>query len=128
MYPYPNLSKPLPHHSFYILLALSRGELHGYSIRTVGANYSLGTVRPQDGRFYPHLKEMCQDGLIEPSGTYPAGKSDTPRTHYRITKTGLTRLKDELKRMKHAVAIAEHGHLFSEEPPKDLRDLIDSLR
>ena len=103
-----NLPPALSHGTFYILIALSRGELHGYDLGAVAQNDSLGSIQMKDGRLYQHVKKLVNEGLAEEAGTYPAGKLGKERLHYRITPTGTIRLKEELMRMEHAVKIGEH--------------------
>jgi DNA-binding PadR family transcriptional regulator len=129
MHPYTNLPHALTPASFYILLALSCGDdLHGYILMATVRNSSFGSVEVKSGQLYPLLKKLIQAGLIEEAGLQPAGKSRIRRMYYHLTKPGLERLRNELKRLKHAVEIGEtHGH-FNDELPTDLRELIERLK
>src|SRR5687768_659376 len=106
MYPSTHLPPPLPSSRFHILLCLSRGETHGYAIKGAIANDSLGSLKITDGALYATLGKLFDEGFIEITGLAPAGKSGKERLHYGITTAGLLRLKEELKRLQHAVAIA----------------------
>jgi DNA-binding PadR family transcriptional regulator len=124
MYPYSSLAPALPHATFHILLALSRGELHGYELKSVAHNDSLGSVSITDGTLYPTVKKLVLRGLIEEAGLAPAGPSGKPRLHYRITRTGTLCLKEELARMRHAVKIGENTGLFDDSTPLDIQRVI----
>lgn len=127
MYPSTHLPPPLPTQMLYILLALARDELHAYTLRAVTINDSLGSVKMADGTFYPILKRMLTQGLIHEAGLQPAGKSGQYRQHYRITQHGQDRLKQELKRLKHTVAIGEAAGYFQDELPLELQQLLRQL-
>jgi DNA-binding PadR family transcriptional regulator len=124
----PQLSPALSHNKFYVLLALSRSELHVYSLHPAAINDALGTIKMGHGRAYSTVKEMLRDGLVEESGIHETGKHGKPRMTYRISPEGTLRLKDDLKRMKHAVQIGEHAGMFFEELPSDIQRLLNELR
>ncbi len=128
MYPYSDLPEPLSPLALYILLALSQSESHGYTLMASARNNSLGSVNVKSGLLYPLLKKMVDKGLIEKAGHHPTGRSGETRLYYRITNSGLTRLRGELKRLKRAVEIGEAQGHFNDELPADLRDLIESLK
>ena len=124
MYPYFSLSPALSHATFYVLLALSRGELHGYSLKSVAHNDSLGSVPMPDGKVYQLLKRMLKAKLIEKVGMAPAGQSGKERVHYRITPVGTLCLKEDLARMRHAVQIGESAGLFDDTTPLDIQRVL----
>src|SRR5262245_49941546 len=102
-----SLSPALPRNHFYILLALSRGSLHGYDIKAVAYNDSLGGLSLSYGRCYLTLKAMVKLGLVEEMGLAEVGKHNKPRMIYGISPEGKIRLKDDLRRAKHAYAAGE---------------------
>ena len=69
---------------FYILLALSREDLHGLGIVKAVDEATVGAVRLGPGTLYRSLKEMAASGLIEEVGA-PVGSEDPRRRFYRIT-------------------------------------------
>jgi len=127
MYPYTLAPKPLSPITFYILLALSRQELHAYALKGAISNDSLGSIQAKPGVLYPLLTKLFEEGLIEQTGLKPAGKSGQERTHYGITHEGLLQLKDELKRLQHAVKIGEAAGLMADETPTDIQRLLAQL-
>jgi DNA-binding PadR family transcriptional regulator len=124
----PTPDTPLSHLGFYVLLALSRGELHGYALGGRVWNESQRTISAPAGTLYPLLKRMRTDGLIEAAGMWKTGSQQKERLHYRITPEGLTRLKIDLQRMKHAVDIGERAGHFNDTLPPDLQRLLESLK
>jgi DNA-binding PadR family transcriptional regulator len=124
----PQLSPALSHIKFYMLLALVREELHAYSLHAVATNEALGTVGMSIGRTYTAIKEMLRDGQIEEAGIVETGKHGKPRMTYRVAPEGMLRLKDDLKRMKHAVKIGEHAGLYFDELPSEIQRLLNNLR
>lgn len=109
MNPLSPLPKPLPHAQFYILLALTSGEHHRYDLGAIAQNASLGSVKFPDGKLYPLVDKMCDEGLIDLVSVSPAGPSGQPRKHYAIGKYGTIRLQEEIQRMSHAVDVAAHA-------------------
>ena len=128
MNPYSSLAPVLPHQHLYVLLALTRGELHGYDIYGAVGAISLGTVSMSTTRTYSALKAMMAAVLVEEAGVQEAGKQGKPRMTYRISPEGRLRLIDDLKRMRHAVEVGESAGLFFDELPSEIQRLINQLR
>lgn len=126
MYPSTSLPKPLSVNVFYILLFLARQESHGYAIKGAAANDSLGSVQISEGTLYKVLFKLVQAGLVESRGS--DGSVGKIRALYGITNKGAFALENELKRMKHAVAIGESAGYLSEDIPQDIRELLEDLR
>lgn len=124
----PSQTPALPTPHFYILLALSGNNLHGYALGAVASNHALRGIDLQDGVLYPLLKKMVAAGLIEKIGQQPAGPSGQPRLHYGITKEGRYRVKNDLLRIRHALKIGENLGYFSDEMPSEIRRIIDQLK
>jgi DNA-binding PadR family transcriptional regulator len=118
------LPKPPPTAEFYILLALARQEAHPYRIKHVVAEYSLGSVQLSDGSLHRHITRMCAEGLIEFAGPQSTGTAGQPRMHYSLGHHGRARLRQELERYKHAVAIARHADLYELPLPTEVDRLI----
>ena len=108
MSPYNYLLKPLSPISFYILMAVSRSPLHAYAIKGSVANISQGSVNVKDATISKALSRLHDDGLIDIIGRQTTGKSGTLRVHYQISDEGKDRLGDELKRLRHALEVAEY--------------------
>lgn len=106
----PPLSQPV----FYVLLALSRGDLHGYGILTRVVDISQSSIVFQPGALYPLLKRLVTAELLADTGMHGTYDSDKPRKHYTLTLRGTLLLKSELRRLQHAVRIGEAGGLIDE--------------
>ena len=80
---------PLTPAVFHILLALSDGERHGYSIMREVEGHTGGGLRLGPGTLYGAIKRMLGNGLIEESGERPDPESDDERRrYYRLTELG----------------------------------------
>jgi DNA-binding PadR family transcriptional regulator len=92
---------------FYVLLAVSLKERHGYDIlKYVEAN-SEGRVRLGPGTLYTTLKRMLDAGLIEELAAPPDPEhDDARRRYYRLSRRGRTALDSELSRMEQALELA----------------------
>jgi DNA-binding PadR family transcriptional regulator len=124
MYPDTHLPPPLPNSEFYVLLALSRSELHGYALNGAITNDSLGSIKLNSGSLYRVLGNLLTDGFIQQSAMSPAGKSGRERMHYRLTTEGKLRLEEEASRLRHAVQIADAAGVFDNEVPIEIRRLM----
>ena len=127
MYSYPPPPRPLALRAFYVLLALSRRELHVYALRGALLNDSLGTVRVSIGQLYPLITQLHDEGLIDMLRPKPAGKSGRERVHYRLSKYGELRLKEEFQRLDHAMKIGEVAGLLDNEVPAEIERLLLGL-
>lgn len=90
---------------FYILLALSRQDLHGYGIMKQVAEDSKGTIKMGPGTLYGTIQRMLKDNLIEEAET-PKNEPER-RRYYRITSRGRKVLSLELTRYESAVKVAK---------------------
>ena len=96
---------PLKPAVFHILLALSKGELHGLGIADEVERANDGTMRLGPGTLYRSLKTMIQDRLIRE--THPPEPDEDPRRKfYRITAEGRKVLQAEAERYEQIVRIA----------------------
>jgi DNA-binding PadR family transcriptional regulator len=84
---------PLTPAVFYIALALSDGDKHGYAIMQDVEHQTGGTVKLGPGTLYGTLKRMLSDGLVA-----EAGEEDR-RRYYRLTALGRQAAKAEAERM-----------------------------
>jgi DNA-binding PadR family transcriptional regulator len=92
---------------FYVLLALSIKERHGYEVlKYVEAN-SEGRVRLGPGTLYTTLKRLLDAGLISELLDRPESeKHDPRRRYYKLSPRGRAELGAELGRMQHALKLA----------------------
>ena len=88
---------PLTPAVFHILLALARGEKHGYELMKAVRQDSNGAVKMGNGTMYGSIKRMLEDRLIEDAGDRAEG-DDTRRKYYRITALGRHAMNAEIKR------------------------------
>ncbi|HUZ92764.1 MAG TPA: PadR family transcriptional regulator [Candidatus Paceibacterota bacterium] len=92
---------------FYILLALSAQERHGYDIMKQVKTDSAGAVAMGPGTLYGSLKRMMNDELVEEV----ASKTGERRIYYRLTIKGKKALGGELRRFAGAVKFAKEKGL-----------------
>ncbi len=112
--PRPEDLLPLTPAVFHILVALSEGERHGYSImRQVSADTD-GTLELGPGTLYGCLKRMLSARLIEESDERPDPQlDDERRRYYRITDLGGRTVRAEAQRLAAAVTAARARRLLS---------------
>jgi DNA-binding PadR family transcriptional regulator len=98
---------PLTSAVLHILLVLTDGERHGYSIMQEVAASSNGGIRMGPGTLYGAIKRMLADGLIEVSEERPdPSLDDERRRYYRMTEFGQRVVQAEAKRLEDVVRIA----------------------
>ncbi len=112
--PRPEDLLPLTPAVFHILVALSEGERHGYSImRQVSADTD-GGMELGPGTLYGCLKRMLSARLIEESDERPdPALDDERRRYYRITDLGSRTVRMEAQRLAAAVSAARARRLLS---------------
>ncbi len=107
---------PLTPAVFYILLALSDGERHGYGIMQEIARRTDEQVHMGPGTLYGSIKRMIADGLIEESGTRPdPDLDDERRRYYRLTAQGNLVVRAEARRLEQLVRVAYTKQLLQGE-------------
>lgn len=111
----PTGQAPLTPAVLHILLALSRGERHGYSIMKQVEADSHRKVAMGPGTLYGSIKRMMEAGLIRESDKRADPElDDERRIYYALTPAGRAALAAELKRYRGVVALAErrvaYGH------------------
>lgn len=105
-------SKPLTPTVFYILLALSERDRHGYDILKQAALDSEGQVRMAAGTLYNALQRLADDNLVVESGERPAPElDDERRRYYALTEQGRRVLIMEVKRLSRAVERAHERNV-----------------
>jgi DNA-binding PadR family transcriptional regulator len=106
--------KPLTPAVFHILLALSRGELHGYAIMKEVERDSQRRVPMGAGTLYGSLRRMLDAGLIRESGKrVDPAVDDERRIYYAISAAGRDALATELARYEHLVDLARERSIPS---------------
>jgi DNA-binding PadR family transcriptional regulator len=98
---------------FYILLALSSGERHGYGIMKQVEKDSQGKVTMGPGTLYGSLKRMLDARLVRESDKrVDPDMDDVRRIYYQITGKGSAALAAELERYQRIVTIAQQRKLY----------------
>jgi len=98
--PCPNDWIPLKTAWLHILLALSEGPQHGYSIRALTEERSGGKVKLWPVTLYGSLRDMEEDGLIEALEGDEEPDEDARRQYYEITTLGRDVLRAEVERLQ----------------------------
>lgn len=98
---------------FHILLALSKGELHGYGIMKQVEADTQSKVKMGAGTLYGSLKRMLDAGLVKEGDKRVDSEMDAERRiYYQITGVGKQALADELERLHSIVALAREMNLL----------------
>ncbi len=108
--------KPLRPVVFEILLLLSEREWHGYALMSEVKTRSGGRWILGPGTLYRTLKQMKEEGLIEPGrSAEPTVKDvdESRRQYYRLTAAGRRVAAAEARRMNRLVERAKSGALIS---------------
>jgi DNA-binding PadR family transcriptional regulator len=80
---------PLNHGDYHILVVLSSGERHGYTIMTEVAAVTEGATKFGPGTLYTSIKRLLAAGLIKESrNRKDIAINDEPRRYYRLTGMG----------------------------------------
>lgn len=99
---------PLKPAVFHALVALGRGDRHGYALLKEIEERSGGVVTLLPAALYRHLQRMLDDGLIDESPRRPASASDDERRrYYRITTLGRRVAEAEIRRLEQVLAQAK---------------------
>lgn len=113
----PDKFLPLTPAKFHILLALARGEQHGYAIMVDVEERTGGTFTLGPGTLYGAIKRMLEDGLIQETEERPdPALDDERRRYYKLTELGLRVTSAEAARLASLVALARASHVLGEHP------------
>ena len=96
--PDPRSLLPLPHLTYLVLLALVRGEAHGWGIIKRIGEITAGETSPSAGSLYLAMIRLEERGLLEEIAA-PAGERDERRRYYRLTAFGRRALEAETARL-----------------------------
>lgn len=109
---------PLTPVVLHILLAVSRGERHGYAIAQEVERDSDGQLKVGPGTLYGSIQRMLDAELIEEANRGRRSRAqadeDERRRYYRVTSFGRRVLELELSRLAEVVAIARRKQLLPE--------------
>jgi len=100
--------EPLTPAVFYILLALSLHQRHGYDIMKQVEKDSHGKIQMGPGTLYGSIKRMLKSGLVEEVDN----PEDERRKFYRLTKRGQKNLSAEIQRFEEIVNLAKHKKIL----------------
>ncbi|HKG92557.1 MAG TPA: helix-turn-helix transcriptional regulator [Gemmatimonadaceae bacterium] len=113
----PRDELPVKPVDFLLLLALARGERHGYGLMQDVERDSAGSVRLEAGNLYRSLRRLLERELCEESERRPAPDlDDERRRYYRLTPFGRRVLAAEALRLRSLVRAAEAARLIDPEP------------
>ena len=96
---------PLPHLTYFVLLALAEGDAHGWVVIKRIRAMTAGQTNPSSGSLYLAMVRMEERGLITEAKA-PA-ESDERRRYYRLTPFGRRVLAAESERLAELVARAK---------------------
>ena len=102
-----NAEKPMPAASMYILLALLRGENHGYALMRLVDEQSQGAVHMGPGTLYGTLNRLLADSLIVETTDQLDRSGHERRRYYRLTQNGDRVALAELDRLR---TLVNHFH------------------
>jgi DNA-binding PadR family transcriptional regulator len=97
---------PLSPATFYILLALSDEDRHGYGIMQEVARQSEGRYKLGPGTFYDNLEKLIDRGVVK-EVPRKSGNDDPRRRYYRMTGFGRTLFVAEVSRLDSVVREAK---------------------
>jgi DNA-binding PadR family transcriptional regulator len=100
----PNLS--LTETTYFIMLSLSPGPRHGYSVMKDVRQLSDGRVVLSTGTLYSALKRLLDQGWIERTDDPEANGDGRGRKAYRLTPLGQQILEAEVVRLQGLVNAA----------------------
>ena len=104
----PESFLPLKPAIFHALLALGRGERHGYALLKEIESSSAGVVKLLPAALYRHLQRMLEEGLIEEvTRRPPRGDDDERRRYYRLTSLGRQVARAEVQRLEDVLVAAK---------------------
>ncbi|HEV2779826.1 MAG TPA: PadR family transcriptional regulator [Actinophytocola sp.] len=119
--------QPLTPAVFALLLALHKGERHGYALMADVAELTGGTVVLGPATLYRSLQRMRVDGLVEEIATEAesmrADRRAERRRSYRVTAAGRAAAEAEARRLARLVdAAADLGVLRVAKTERTTRD------
>ncbi len=98
---------PLTEATFFILLSLAPGEMHGYAIMKDVRALSHDRVVLSTGTLYSALKRLLEQGWIQRSGEGVKHFNGRVRKAYHLTPVGQQILQAEIGRLEGLVSAAQ---------------------
>jgi DNA-binding PadR family transcriptional regulator len=98
--------RPLSPATFYILLALSDEDRHGYAIMQEVVRRSDGSYKLGPGTLYDNLEKLMEQGLVA-EAPRRSSKEDTRRRYYRITPDGRRVFSAEIEHLESVIRAAK---------------------
>ena len=109
----PESFLPLTPAMFHILMALAKGESHGYAIMQDIETNTDGRFRIGPGTLYGSIKRMLASGWIEEVDERPdPDLDDERRRYYRLTGLGRQVAEAEAGRLAGMVRLARDAQLL----------------
>jgi DNA-binding PadR family transcriptional regulator len=106
---------PLPRLAYQILLALAKGEGHGYAIAKEVERNTDGRTKPSTGSLYLSMEKLHTQELIEEVEARADDEShDARRRTFRITPLGRRVARAETERMLRLVNLARERDLLGD--------------
>ncbi len=100
---------------FRILMVLTEGERHGYSIVKEVEKESGGAIAIEPGNLYRSLRKLLAEGIIEESARRPDPSDDDARRRYfRLSALGRRVVRAEAARLDELVRDARARDLLPE--------------
>lgn len=96
-----------------ILIALTKGERHGYGIMKEIGNMTNDDYWVSPGTLYRSIDQMVEDRLIEEVTEMP-NEDNKRRRKYRITDQGRYEVQSELMRMEKLLEVARSRGLLQQ--------------
>jgi DNA-binding PadR family transcriptional regulator len=103
---------PLTPLTMAILLALAKGDQHGYALMQEVEAQTGGAIIAGTGSLYSALQRLQDDGLIADSPDRPAAGEDQRRRYFRITDAGRAAARAEAARMARVLEMARESRLI----------------
>lgn len=98
--------QPITETTYFILLSLAPGPIHGYGIMKDVQQLSHRRVVLSTGTLYGALKRLLELGWITRTDDPGAGENGRERKAYRLTQLGQTALDGEIERLNGLLAAA----------------------
>lgn len=89
--------------TYYVLVSLLDGPLHGYAIIQEIRELSLGRVRLAAGTLYAALDRLAGEGMVR--AVQEETVNGRARRYYALTEDGSTALRVEAERMERAAQL-----------------------
>ena len=106
---------PLPRLAFQILLALAKGDGHGYAIAKEVERNTDGRTKPSTGSLYLSMEKLRSQTLIGEAERGPDdANQDARRRYFRITSLGRRVARAETERMLRLVNLARERDLLAD--------------